>query len=138
MNSISFSQKNREILKKYIGALDKRLNVIANNIANVDTPGFKRSDITFEAQLKRAIMSERDDGFKAKITNQKHIPFKIPISWQSVRPKRVLDYSTTMRNDGNNVDIDKEMTYLSKTTLTYQAVMDLLEHDYNLINLVLK
>lgn len=138
MDSISFSIKNREILKKYITALDKRLDVIANNIANVDTPGFKRSDVTFESQLKRAIMSEQDTGIKAITTNKKHIPFKVPIDWKEVQPKRVLDYSTTMRNDGNNVDIDKEMTYLSKTTLTYQAVMDLLKHDYNLINLVLK
>lgn len=133
-----FSEKTFTLLKKGIEVNNKRYQVIANNIANADTPGFKRSNVNFEAELKRAFEMENDQSLQASVTNEKHIPFKIPINWKDINPKIVLDYATSMRNDGNNVDIDRETTELSKTTMVYSAILDLLKHDYNLINLVLK
>lgn len=133
-----FSEKTLTLLKKGINANSFRYQVIANNIANADTPGFKRSNVTFEAQLKRALEYENDNTLQPVITNEKHIPFRIPINWKDVTPKTVLDYASYMRNDGNNVDIDRETSELSKTTMVYSAILDLLKHDYNLINLVLK
>lgn len=133
-----FSEKTLTLLKKGINANSFRYQVIANNIANADTPGFKRSNVTFEAQLKRALEYENDNSLQPVITNEKHIPFRIPINWKDVTPKTVLDYASYMRNDGNNVDIDRETSELSKTTMVYSAILDLLKHDYNLINLVLK
>lgn len=133
-----FSEKTLILLKKGIEVNNKRYQVIANNIANADTPGFKRSNVVFEAQLKRAFESEKNQTLQANITNERHIPFKIPINWKDVKPNIVLDYASSMRNDGNNVDIDRETTELSKTTMVYSAILDLLKHDYNLINLVLK
>ncbi|MCX8059176.1 MAG: flagellar basal body rod protein FlgB [Spirochaetes bacterium] len=138
LNNKGYSYRIIQMSKMYLSALNKRLNVIADNIANVDTPGFKRSEITFEAQLKRAIERENYQGFQAKVSRQRHIPFVIPIKWEEVQAKRVVDYSTTMRNDGNNVDIEKEMTDLSKNNLVFQTVMELLKNNYNLINLSLK
>jgi len=58
INNKGYSYRIIQMSKMYLNALNKRLNVIANNIANADTPGFKRSEITFEAQLKRAIERE--------------------------------------------------------------------------------
>jgi len=138
LNNLGYSYRVMGMSKNYLNALQQRLDVIADNIANDDTPGFKRSEITFEAQLKRAIERENYEGFQAKVTDSRHIPFSIPLDWQTVQPKRILDYATTMRNDGNNVDIDKEQTDLAKTNLTFQSVMDLLKQNYNLMNLVLK
>jgi|YNPMSStandDraft_2_1061718.scaffolds.fasta_scaffold00029_33 flagellar basal-body rod protein FlgB len=138
INNKGYSYRIIQMSKMYLNALNKRLNVIANNIANADTPGFKRSEITFEAQLKRAIERENYKGFQAKVSSERHIPFVIPINWENVEAKRVVDYSTTMRNDGNNVDIEKEMTDLSKNNLMFQTILDLLKNNYNLINLSLK
>ena len=141
MDNISinnFSKKTFKILKKGIETNNFRYQVIANNISNADTPGFKRSSVTFEAQLRRAFESEQDQSLIANVSSEKHIPFRVPINWDDVVPKKVLDYSSSIRNDGNNVDIDRESTDLSKTTLVYSALLDLLKHDYNLINLVLK
>ncbi|MFN3411327.1 MAG: flagellar basal body rod protein FlgB [Exilispira sp.] len=133
-----FSEKTLLLLKKGVQANNHRYQVIANNIANADTPGFKRSSVTFEAQLKRAFERENDSSIDAIVTNSRHIPFKIPVEWKEINPKTVLDYGSAMRNDGNNVDIDRETAELSKTTLIYSALLDFLKHDYNLINLVLK
>ncbi|HPC39186.1 MAG TPA: flagellar basal body rod protein FlgB, partial [Exilispira sp.] len=119
-----FSEKTFTLLKKGIEVNNKRYQVIANNIANADTPGFKRSNVNFEAQLKRAFEMENDQSLQANVTNEKHIPFKIPINWKDINPKIVLDYATSMRNDGNNVDIDRETTELSKTTMVYSAILD--------------
>ena len=86
-----------------------RQNVIANNIANADTPNFKRSDVNFESQLKRALDSEKvTPPFPQYITNPRHIPFDKPMDWRQVRPRRVLDYLTEAKNNGNNVDIEQE------------------------------
>ncbi len=137
-NINKFSDKTLKLLKKGIQTNNFRYQVIANNIANADTPGFKRSSVTFEAQLKRAFEQENDTSLQAKVTDERHIPFKVPINWDEINAKRVLDYASSMRNDGNNVDIDRESTELSKTTLVYTALLDLIKHDYNLINLVLK
>lgn len=138
LNNKGYSYRIIQMSKMYLSALNKRLNVIADNIANADTPGFKRSEVTFEAQLKRAIERENYRGFQAKVSRERHIPFVIPINWEKVEAKRVVDYATTMRNDGNNVDIEKEMTDLSKNNLVFQTVIDLLKNNYNLINLSLK
>ena len=81
-------------------------SAISNNIANVNTPGFKRSDVTFEQALSQAIGSS---GATAD-------------SVASVQPSVVADTASSMRADGNNVDIDREMEMLGEANLTYSAL----------------
>ncbi len=138
LNNNGLNNKNIALKKMQLGALRKRFDVVANNIANADTPGFKRSDVTFESQFKRAIDSENYNGIKANTSHSKHIPFNKELNWRSVTSKRVLDYNTQGRNDGNNVDIEKEMVDLAKVNMMSQSMLDLLKHDYNMINVAVK
>jgi flagellar basal-body rod protein FlgB len=86
-----------------------RQQVLANNLANGNTPGFKRSDVDFHSALAAAIggatspQGVLDAGFSVQ-----------------------TDTSTTMRADGNNVDVDGEMASLSENTLDYQAMTSVL------------
>ncbi|MBN2532466.1 MAG: flagellar basal body rod protein FlgB [Spirochaetales bacterium] len=115
-----------------------RRNVMANNIANSDTPNFKRTDVNFEAELKRALESGNIRPFPANLTREKHISFQRPQNWRDVKPRRVLDYLTTAKNNGNNVDIEVEMMGMLENQLMYQTMSQMITSEFNRVNLVLR
>ena len=116
-----------------------RREVIANNIANADTPNFKRSVVDFESQLKAALHSEKPNGnLKAKLTNSRQIPFSRSIDWKTVGPRKVLDYLSTSDNNGNNVNLEQEMMNSLDNQLEYQLLSQALSSQFQRINLVLK
>lgn len=82
-----------------------RQGVIANNIANVNTPGFKRSDVSFGPELAGALRFGDADAVAA------------------VDPTVSVDSGSAMRVDGSNVDIDRESNHLAQTQLHFSALM---------------
>jgi len=115
-----------------------RRNIVSNNIANADTPNFKRSVLNFESELKRAINSERKETFPAKLTHQKHVPFHRPVDYRTVKPRRILDYLTTSDNNGNNVDIEEEMMNALHNQLSYDLMTRAVSNQFTQINMVLR
>ncbi len=107
--NVRFSGADR-YLQAALTGLSARQRAIANNVANVDTPNFKAGEVRFEDVLKNAVqgrdsrLSRSDEQLKAAVTRQSQVE------------------GTTVRADGNNVDIDREMTQLAETTLTYNAL----------------
>ena len=97
------------LLEKTLDVCVLRHKVIANNIANVDTPGFKASRVIFEEKLKRALKESL-----------------LPSELQKIRPELVRDEESSLREDLNNVDIEKEMVRLSENTLRYNIYAQLL------------
>ena len=115
-----------------------RRSVIADNLANSDTPNFKRSNVNFEAQLKRAFDSQAKPALEAKMTDKRHIPFYQPVDYRSVGPRRVLDYLSQSKNNGNNVDVEEEMMLSLKNQLNYQLLTQAVSNQFNQINMVLR
>lgn len=107
------------ILAKAMDAASLRQQVIANNIANANTPGFKRSTVVFE-EILRSALDEK--------TGQKREGQASPgvERLNEVQPRVVRDSSTTMRTDGNNVDIEMEMAQLAMNTINYNSAAQLL------------
>jgi flagellar basal-body rod protein FlgB len=138
--------KNLDIITREMDVCAMRRNVIANNIANSDTPNFKRSVVSFESQLKRALDSERalrfpDAGgepFPQFITNTRHIPFDQSMDWSAVRPRRVLDYLTEAKNNGNNVDIEEEGMDALSNQLLYTTLAQVVSSEIQRVNIVLR
>jgi len=131
--------RNMEILRREMGVATLRRNVIANNIANANTPNFKRSDVNFESQLKRALDSEKVKlPFKEFITDPRHISFNKPMDWRDVRPRRVLDYLTESRNNGNNVDIEQEGIDSLNNQLVYTTLAQVISSEFQRVNIVLR
>ena len=129
------------LLEKSLDVESLRRKVIADNVANVDVPHFKRSEVNFESELKRALGQNKDNDVNrlpAVLTDEKHIPFFVDKDIRSVKPRINLDYSTSMRNDGNNVDIEKEMVDSSKNTMRYNALVSSLNHNYKMLKTVLR
>lgn len=107
------------VVMRALDAASLRQQVTADNIANVDTPGFRRSFVRFEDELQRALTGRQLQGYK---THARHIPVG-RLRASEVQLKVELDTSTTMRNDGNNVDIDREMALNAAAELQYAALV---------------
>lgn len=107
-------------LERGLDALTLRQQVLANNIANVDTPGFKRADVSFRAQLEQALASSPPSPGQLSVTHRRHIRPSLPPAVTGT-PQVVVEEGSLGRLDGNNVDIDLEMTLLAQNALWYQA-----------------
>ncbi len=112
-----------KILAYALDGLSTRQKAIANNVANVDTPGYKAERVQFEAQLAAAIRHSGDGGgLPLKTTNTRHLGHTAPFEPGGIT---ITKQNNTMRNDGNSVDIDLEMTELAETTIRFQALSQL-------------
>lgn len=131
MSSNIFSGLNG--LKKGLDAAWLRNEVINNNIANVDTPDFKRSAVEFETLYKRAL--EGEDDFKPKKTRSGHMDFG---GEADAGAHVVQDVSTTMRMDGNNVDIDKEMADLAQNVIYYNSLQVKMDSELNKLKIAIR
>ena len=108
-----------------------RQEIHAHNIANAETPGYKRRYVVFESLLQKVLDQKR---VKLDVTNPKHMRgISIP-----VEPIVRVDYSTTYRNDGNNVDIDREIVEMVKNGLRYQVLTRLMSMNIERYNTVLR
>lgn len=108
-------------LERALDASSLRQRVIADNLANVDTPNYKSKQVTFENELKQAL-SGPSSTFTGYRTDPRHIQIgrKSP---DQVQARVVTNHNTLMNNNGNNVDIDYEVTQMSKNNLWYQALV---------------
>ncbi len=111
-----------------------RNEVYAHNIANAETPGYKRREVSFEDSFKKALAG---DELRLKTSRVRHIP-NYPVSLDGVEPDLTRIKNTYITNDGNNVDIDKEMAALSANTLRYQTLTRLMDLNIVRYNIVLK
>ncbi len=109
-----------DLLAKGLDAAQMRQDVIANNIANVDTPGFKASHVEFEEYMKNAL--ESDGYYTADGSIAGKTTFGNAASAQDVKPEVVQDTDTTMRMDENNVDIDAQMIEMIKNSVYYNTL----------------
>ena len=105
----------------YINVLDKaadaswiRENAIANNVANVDTPGYKRQDVDFQDILERKLKSTKYTSLQDAVNN-------VPLDQLNSRVYTDYGYYS-YRLDGNNVDIDTENVELASEQLRYQTL----------------
>ena len=130
--------KTVEILNRAMDVSTLRRRVIADNLANGDTPNFKRSTLNFESELKRALDSENRTTMEGALTNSRHIPFNRPQDWRQVQPRKVLDYLSTADNNGNNVDVEVEGMLALQNQMNYNLLATALTNQFNQISLVLR
>ena len=131
--------KTLDVLHRSMDVSMLRQDVIADNIANADTPNFKRSVVNFEAELKRALDSEgQRPRVKVDVTNPRHITNDRVQNYREVEPRRVLDYLTTADNNGNNVDIEEESMLLLQNQLRYNLLTRSVSDQFARVNMVLR
>ena len=117
------------VLDKAADASWKRQELIANNIANQDTPGYKRQDIDFESQLQQAMRHSKHKSIDERVAN-------LNDNLSRLNGKQYTDYAGySYRLDENNVDIQVENVNLAKNQLKYNGLMTSVRMEFqNLIN----
>lgn len=125
LNDVGFKR-----LEGAMGAATLRQQVISNNIANADTPYFKRSDVSFENMLK----SQMDDSqmpFSGKVEDKRH--FQLGNTNSIPQAMVTSNESTVMNNNLNNVDMDVEMSNLAENQLRYNAYIEQINHQIKMM-----
>ena len=131
--------KTLDLLHRGMSVSSLRESVIANNLANADVPNFKRTDVNFEADLKRALDTEKmRPALDLRLTHPTHMTDWEPRDYQEVKPRRVLDYLSQSDNNGNNVDAEEEFNLLLKNQLRYMLMAQSASFEFGQINMVLR
>lgn len=125
LNDVGFRR-----LEGAINASNLRQQVITNNIANADTPYFKRSDVSFENMLQTQ-MDGTNGSIHGTTTNPRH--FQIGSTGDVPQAMITSDNSTVMNNNLNNVDMDSEMTSLAENQLRYSAYIEQVNHQIKMM-----
>lgn len=102
-----------------------RHEVLINNIANANTPNFKRNDVSFQSALEGAINPQ----LPLKTTKSKHIN----IATSTTEPLIIQDQETSLRSDGNNVDIDIELASMAENNLYFNSLVNFLSSQLSLL-----
>lgn len=110
-----FNKTNLPLLSQTMDAAMLRSRTIGNNIANVNTPGYRRVEVAFEEQLRTALDRTRLQGSR---TDEEHMAMGRKI-FSEVNAEAYHPYDPTQPSGVNNVDIDIEMSKLAETQITY-------------------
>lgn len=129
---------NMVMLEKSLNAYSKRAKTLANNIANVNTPNYKRQDVQFEKLLENAISEDMGSKISGFISNDKHFKINPKSNLENLESNVIREMSTTMRNDGNNVDIEKEQAEFAKNNIRYKFATSKISQDFGLLKSVIK
>ena len=107
-------------LEKALSGAAMRQRVLADNLANVNTAGFKRSEVDFQSVLADALDGETS-----------------PKSLGALDFQAQVDGSGTVRADGNDVDVDAEIANLSENAVTYQALVAVAKERMSMLQIAL-
>ena len=118
------------VLNRAADAAWQRNEAISNNIANVDTPGYKRQDVAFESVLQKALGNNRYESMDEKVSN---------INLSRLRGRAYVDYANySYRLDGNNVDIENENVMLAENQLKYRGLISSINQEFTNLQTVMK
>ena len=120
MDKVFFEDNNMRTMERFLDLAVQRQSLLSGNLANIDTPGFKTLDLSFEQELQNAANNPQDG---TSATNIRHIPLG-PEAHRAGSPKEVA--GLTIRNDLNNVNIDREMAQQSTNAMKFSMVAQLL------------
>lgn len=109
-----------------------RNNAISNNIANIDTPNYKREDVSFKAELAQALRNNKYESLDQKVHNANE-------RLSHITPRTYKDAAGySYRLDGNNVDIDTENVEMASNQLYYNGVIQSIDDEFKNLKAVIK
>lgn len=126
------SFNNLTLLNEAMNASDLRQKTISTNIANINTPGYKVERVLFEDKLKKA-----NSGLELDLsrTNERHM--FINSSFSDLKPEVVKRTGTSVKDNGNNVDLDYEMSEKAVNELYYSSLQRQVNHELSQLNYVI-
>ena len=115
-----------ELLFQKLTYTGDRQKIISSNIANINTPEYKTKDLSFEDHL---VKTKNNNDLKLKITNQHHIT-SYDISTNKIQQNNIYNVQgLEEQNDGNNVNLDKQISEMAKNSVMYDALSSSIKKD---------
>jgi flagellar basal-body rod protein FlgB len=119
-----------EAMGSYMSRLSRRQQVVASNIANIDTPGYRTADVGFHATLDELVRQEVAPASGRRGLSGDALPVRfVPQAAEVFEPA-----GTKVRPDGNNVDIDRELLKLGETAFGYSLMAQLLRSKFRTLS----
>jgi flagellar basal-body rod protein FlgB len=119
------------IMSSALDASSLRQKSISNNIANVNTPNYQPTKVSFEELLQREVHSQ----FIGKRTNDKHLTIG---ETAGIPSAKLEQENIVFKNNRNGVDVDYEMTQLSQNSIWYQSLTYGINEEFNLIKTAIR
>ena len=123
------SDYSYELVKKGLDVASLRQKAISSNIANANTPNYKVNKVEFEKYL-----TEAAEGILLKKTHERHIGIR---GLKDIVPEIKKRETTSLNANGNNVDIDLEMTELAANEIYYSILVQQLNSKLSSLNYVI-
>ncbi len=120
-----FQDPTLKAMEAYMTRLSQRQQVVASNLANIDTPGYRSKDISFHAAMEVLLM---EDSIALRTSRLEHGKGWIPVFPQA---QAFEVQGLPERLDRNNVDLDKEMLKLSETSFGYSVIAMILRSKFH-------
>lgn len=129
-----------DLLQHAMDVHSLRYQVSANNIANAEVPNYKRQTVSFESELKKAFESETETNKRLQLTraDSRHIALEEPYDWRSVEPRRVTDWASTEKANGNNVDAETEAMNILKLQMNYRLLTQLENFEFSQVKVAIR
>ena len=128
-----------DLLQRAMSVNSLRYQVSANNIANSEVPNYKRQEVNFESELKKAFDSEKNpSNFELATNDERHIQVSQKMDFRDVQPRRVTDWTTTANANGNNVDPESEAMNVMKIQLNYRLLAQLENFEFSQVKVAMK
>jgi flagellar basal-body rod protein FlgB len=121
-------ERVKQLVEKALDFRMQRHGLIAGNMANINTPGYRSKDISFENKLKAAVGS---DVLSMKKTHKDHLSHTEPIS--GITPDLVVPNQPAVKNDLNSVDLEKELGKMGRNNLMYSFLLQALNRKNKLL-----
>ncbi|MDQ0199557.1 flagellar basal body rod protein FlgB [Neobacillus ginsengisoli] len=124
---------NISLLQSALDASSLRQQVISNNLANAETPGYKAKQVAFEDILKQHLSNQTN--FVGNRTDSRHLVIGNTVDIPTAQTMENTE--TVMQNNGNNVDVDQEMTSMSNNALWYYTLTQQLNSEFQQLSIAI-
>lgn len=128
--------RNITLLQKAMDFRISRNSLLAANVANVETPGYKAKDLVFENALADAMKSRLPGPLR--VTNPMHMDGRTRTPLELVQPQMIRSGNPVSAQDGNTVDLEREMAKLGENQIGFQALAQMISHKFTLMKTVIR
>lgn len=122
-----------DILHRALDGLAARERITAHNLSNADTPGYQAQEVRFESALKQKIRSLTSENVELTQSHPEHFAAQD----LDERAYTIQELQGHMRNDGNGVDLEQEVSRMAQAQLSYSAVSQQLGGMYSQLKYVI-
>ena len=123
--------KTTTLAQKSLDFRSKRHDLLSSNVANMSTPGYQAEDMVFESTLAAAMNADQPGPLKTN--NPRHLDGKTAPPLELAQAQRIRSANPNPSENGNTVDLDREMAKIAENQMMYNASLLMLQHEFRML-----